>query len=169
MWIDGLEQSPLGPIALAFTARGLCRVAFCRPDELRSACQAHLVEGSAPAALAQAVRQIDSYLSGQQQEFALPIDWEGMSEFTAAARKAAMGIPYGQVRTYGQLAAELGKPAASRAVGAAMASNPMPIVIPCHRVIGADGGLHGYSAPGGLKTKAWLLRLEGAMAQDSFF
>jgi len=116
-----------------------------------------------------AVGQLEQYLSGRLRNFDLPIDWDGMTEFTAAARRAAIDIPYGQVRTYGQLAEGLGKRAAARAVGAAMASNPMPIVIPCHRVVGSDGSLHGYSALGGLQTKAWLLRLEGAAAQGSLF
>jgi methylated-DNA-[protein]-cysteine S-methyltransferase len=73
-----------------------------------------------------------------------------------------MAIPYGHVTTYGDLARQLGVPRAARAVGRAQATNPMPLVIPCHRVIGSDGGLHGYGAGDGLQTKAWLLHLEGA-------
>lgn len=73
-----------------------------------------------------------------------------------------MAIPYGQVRSYGRLAASLGhEVSAARAVGRALAANPMPIIVPCHRVVGSDGELRGYAAPGGVATKAWLLRLEG--------
>ncbi len=75
--------------------------------------------------------------------------------------QALIAIPFGQIKTYGQVAREIGHPGAGRAVGAANAANPMAIVIPCHRLVGGDGSLHGYGAPGGIGTKAWLLALEG--------
>ena len=78
-----------------------------------------------------------------------------------------MAIPYGETRTYGEIAAQIGTPNAPRAVGRANAANPMPLVIPCHRVIGTDGKLHGYGGAGGLKTKQWLLSMEGATVPTS--
>lgn len=85
-----------------------------------------------------------------------------MMPFQQEALQVVSEIDYGRTRTYGDIARQLGKPKAVRAVGRANATNPMPIIIPCHRVLGADGRLHGFSAPGGVETKAWLLRLEGS-------
>jgi len=99
------------------------------------------------------------------------VDWSNFSPFQLAALKATMKIPYGQVRTYSDIAAQIGRgPGAARAIGRAEATNPIPIVIPCHRVVGSDGDLRGYGAPGGKDTKAWLLRLEGhQLAQQQRF
>jgi methylated-DNA-[protein]-cysteine S-methyltransferase len=85
-----------------------------------------------------------------------------MTPFQQTALQAVFTIPYGRLRTYGPIAQEIGKTGAVRAVGRSNATNPRPIIVPCHRVLGADGKLHGCSAPGGLDTKAWLLRLEGS-------
>ena len=90
------------------------------------------------------------------------MDWSVLTPFQAEVLQAVYTIPYGRLLTYKDIAEQIGKPGAVRAVGRANATNPMPIIIPCHRVLGADGKLHGYSAPGGLETKAWLLRLEGS-------
>lgn len=106
------------------------------------------------------LEQIAEYLKGKRVSFDLPIDWSVLTPFQAQILRATFDIPYGDVRTYGELARGLGKPGAARAVGRAEATNPMPLVIPCHRVIGADGKLHGYGTGNGLETKAWLLRLE---------
>jgi methylated-DNA-[protein]-cysteine S-methyltransferase len=106
------------------------------------------------------VQQISEYLLGERETFDLPIDWSGLTPFQEKALRATFDIPYGEVKTYGEIASQLGNPRAARAVGRAEATNPMPLVIPCHRVIGADGGLHGYGAGQGLETKAWLLKLE---------
>lgn len=107
------------------------------------------------------LEQLLEYFTGRKIEFRLLLDWSTFTSFQRQVLQHTCSIPYGQVQTYGQLAAGLSKPGAARAVGAVLASNPIPILIPCHRVIGADGSLHGYSAPGGLQTKAWLLMLEG--------
>jgi len=85
-----------------------------------------------------------------------------MTPFQRAALARVCAVPYGRTSTYGTIADELGQPGAVRAVGRANATNPLPIIIPCHRILGADGKLHGYGARGGLETKAWLLRLEGS-------
>lgn len=89
-----------------------------------------------------------------------PLDLSFLSPFTRQVYALARTIPYGQTWTYGQLAQVLGRPKAARAVGQALARNPLPIIIPCHRVVNAQGRLHGFSAPGGLQTKAWLLQWE---------
>ncbi len=105
------------------------------------------------------------YVDGDRREFRFKIDWSSMkSDFQRTVLRRVVKIPCGQTRTYGQIASEIGRPGASRAVGRANATNPMPLVIPCHRVVGADGGLHGYGGAGGLRTKAWLLRMEASKA-----
>jgi len=116
----------------------------------------------APEKVSVALEQIRQYLAGIRCEFSLPIDWSGMRPFQQEALRETLKIPCGQTRTYGDLAAALGKPRAARAVGRAEATNPLPLVIPCHRVLGSDGKLHGYGAGEGLPTKTWLLNLERA-------
>jgi methylated-DNA-[protein]-cysteine S-methyltransferase len=103
------------------------------------------------------------YLHGDRQAFDLPIDWSSLPASQAEVLRLVDQIPFGQVRTYGQIAVALGKPGASRAVGNANAHNPLPLIIPCHRVMGADGNFRGYGGPGGIPTKAWLLQKEGAL------
>lgn len=114
----------------------------------------------APERMGEASRQVEEYLSGVRREFSLAIDWTLLSPFQQAALRATCAIPRGQTRTYAQIAAQIGRPRAARAVGRAEATNPLPLVIPCHRVVGTDGGLHGYGLAEGLKTKEWLLRME---------
>ena len=106
------------------------------------------------------LEQITAYLEGRQHSFDFPIDWSVMKGFKEQALRATVAIPYGETRTYSALAEQIGRPRAARAVGRAEATNPMPLVIPCHRVIGSDGRLHGYGAGEGLPTKSWLLKLE---------
>jgi methylated-DNA-[protein]-cysteine S-methyltransferase len=163
-WINSLDSSPLGEVWIAMSERGLIAV------EIGAIAEAfiHSVEklgfdhvATDEACLATSVLQIGEYLAGQRTSFNLPIDWSLMTPFQEQVLRVTFAIPYGETTTYGDIAHKIGKPYAARAVGRAQATNPMPLVIPCHRVIGADGGLHGYGAPGGLKTKAWLLRLEG--------
>lgn len=106
------------------------------------------------------ILQIDAYLQGKQKYFDTAIHWAVMSPFQQAVLRVVHGIPYGETRSYGQIAKQIGMPGAARAVGRANATNPMPLVIPCHRVIGSDGNLRGYGSGEGVKTKAWLLDLE---------
>lgn len=109
-----------------------------------------------------ALLQIAEFLNGERREFDIPINWSVMTPFQAQALRLTYAIPYGQTLTYGEIAAQIGNPRAARAVGRAQATNPMPLVIPCHRVLGADGKLHGYGAANGIESKAWLLELESA-------
>jgi methylated-DNA-[protein]-cysteine S-methyltransferase len=108
-------------------------------------------------------KELAEYISGKRQTFTIPIDWTLFTQFQREALQAVYRIPYGETRTYAEIAKEINRPLAWRAVGAANAMNPMPMVIPCHRVIGMDGKLHGYGGGQGLKTKEWLLQMEGAV------
>ncbi|MDD2922960.1 MAG: methylated-DNA--[protein]-cysteine S-methyltransferase, partial [Anaerolineales bacterium] len=105
-------------------------------------------------------KEIFEYLDGARKKFFFAIDWSALNPFQLKTLKAVYAIPYGQTRTYAEIAAQIGHPNAYRAVGRANATNPMPLVIPCHRVIGADGKLHGYGGGDGLPTKEWLLKME---------
>jgi len=151
-------DSPVGPLLVAADAHALCRIEFPQPR--------HPVviggdwdEGSNPI-IERARRQLDEYFDGRRRTFELPLAPAG-TPFQQAVWQALSAIPFGQTRSYAQLAAQVGKPTAVRAVGAANGRNPLPIVVPCHRVIGADGTLTGFG--GGLPTKQFLLALEGAL------
>lgn len=117
----------------------------------------------APKRLHEASEQLADYLSGERWAFTLPIDWTVMRPFQRSVLQATYDIPYGETRTYKQIAEQVGHPNSARAVGRAEATNPMPLVLPCHRVIGTDGKLHGYGMGDGIQTKEWLLKMEGAL------
>jgi len=163
VYIGEINSTPIGPIRVAVSERGLVAVEVSpNQDALislldRLGFQQVLVDETKTAA---AAHQVSQYLEGKRETFDIPIDWSGLTPFQEQALRATYAIPYGKVMTYGEIAQQLGNPRAARAVGRAEATNPMPLVIPCHRVIGADGGLHGYGAGAGLETKAWLLELE---------
>ena len=164
-----IPVTPIGPVNVAWTARGVVAVeigghlaAFA--EELAQRLERRPVAGGGPPtprgdeiSHAPAPRQIQEYLAGERTTFDLDIDWALITPFQCQVLTLQIAIPYGETRTYGQLAADLGKPRAARAVGRAGATNPIPLIIPCHRVIGADGTLRGYGAPGGIQTKAWRL------------
>ena len=163
VYIGEIDSTPLGPIWVAVSEQGLVGVEVS-PDQgvlvtllKRFGFEEVLVDEAKTAA---ATHQISQYLQGERKNFDLPIDWSLLTPFQEQALRATFAIPYGEVMTYGEIAHQLGNPRAARAVGRAEATNPMPLVIPCHRVIGSDGGLHGYGAGEGLATKAWLLELE---------
>lgn len=158
-WFDEITKTPLGPLSVVVTPQGIRRIEFGKALHLPY----DQAEGNPPTLLYQALRQLKEYLAGERREFALQLDLSGMTDFQTRVLMACYAIPYGKVCTYSDLAREVGASAsASRAVGMIMASNPLPLVIPCHRVVGKDGKLHGYAAPGGVESKAWLLQLEGA-------
>jgi methylated-DNA-[protein]-cysteine S-methyltransferase len=108
-------------------------------------------------------KELAEYLKGKRHEFTFNIDWASMRPFQQKALKVVFTIPYGETRTYAEVAAQIEHPHAYRAVGRANATNPMPLVIPCHRVIGKDGKLHGYGGGDGIPTKEWLLKMEDAL------
>jgi methylated-DNA-[protein]-cysteine S-methyltransferase len=167
VYVGKADPTPLGPVWVALSDRGLLAVeigatqfeffAFLQNRRYGKAAWQPVYD---PDRTVETTRQIQDYLAGERREFDLDIDWSAMTAFQQAALHLTLSIPYGQVSTYGEIARQLGRPLAARAVGRAEATNPMPLVIPCHRVLGTDGGLHGYGAPGGVKTKAWLLELE---------
>lgn len=155
-------ESPVGPLLVAVSQAGLTGISF-NPDEAR------FLTRLDPLALVQrdvqavsAVRdQIMEYFRGKRTAFDVPVDWSRIKPFQRAVLQTAVRIPAGTVWTYRQVAQAIGKPNASRAVGQALARNPIPIVLPCHRVLASDGSLHGYA--GGLERKRILLQLEGAL------
>jgi methylated-DNA-[protein]-cysteine S-methyltransferase len=165
IWIGKLQESPLGDLWAATTTGGLIALDLWEDeDRFRGLVQklksGRLVYG--PERLDGVLGQVAEYLEGSRQKFDITIDWSVMSPFQREVLQKVNEIPFGETSTYGDIATSLSKPGTMRAVGRANATNPIPIVIPCHRVLGADGRLHGYSAPGGLETKAWLLRREGS-------
>lgn len=154
----------IGPVWVASTEVGLCRVALGRKKSgsFLSWLSKHAKADSPEEeryALTSAVSQLHEYFSGSRKAFVLPLDVEGTA-FQRAVWSQVMRIPYGATVTYGDIAQLVGKPKASRAVGRAVGANPVPIVIPCHRVVGSGGALTGFGS--GLDIKEALLRLEGA-------
>jgi methylated-DNA-[protein]-cysteine S-methyltransferase len=157
-------DSPFGSLLLAATPRGLVRVNLpaLDPDdaleELAERVSPRVLE--APARLDDVRRQLDRYFEGKLTEFDLKLDWRLSRDFRRRALRAIARIPYGQTRSYMQVAASAGNKRAVRAAGTACGSNPIPIVVPCHRVLRTGGALGGYG--GGLPMKRALLELEGA-------
>jgi methylated-DNA-[protein]-cysteine S-methyltransferase len=158
-----MAASPLGLLFLARTPRGLRYLEFMDRKSLkrmiasRAPEQPDAVWEPSLLELKSAVEQLDAYFNGVLHTFEIPLDAVG-SEFQQRVWRALRDIPYGETRSYGQIAASLGQPRASRAVGLANHQNPIAIVVPCHRVIGADGSLTGYG--GGMNRKRWLLSHE---------
>ena len=147
-------DSPVGPLLLAGDDEALHFVSF--PDGDRPVSPApSWREDAAP--FAAVVRQLDAYFAGTLTAFQLPLTFHG-TPFQKRVWETLLTIPYGETRSYGWMAQAIGKPTASRAVGAANGANPIPIIVPCHRVIGADGSLTGFG--GGIATKQFLLNLE---------
>ncbi|HEY7852477.1 MAG TPA: methylated-DNA--[protein]-cysteine S-methyltransferase [Caulobacteraceae bacterium] len=168
-----LFPTAIGECAVAWRERGLVGVYF---PEVSEAATRQRIErrwpGAAPAApppaVAEAIAAITALLvNGRSDLTWIEIDMEGIDAFERQILDAARRIPPGTTRTYGELAAEVGQPGEARAVGTAMARNRFPIVVPCHRVLAAGGGFGGFSAPGGLESKARLLTIERAAISDA--
>ena len=158
--------TPIGDLWVAVAENGLVAVEFptTQADFTAWVHKRHNVRVEfAPQELTQALTQLREYAFGRRTQFSLPIDWSVLNEFQRKALQATFAIPYGETRTYKDIALEIGSPRGARAVGRAEATNPMPVVLPCHRVIGSDRKLHGYGAGDGLDTKIRLLQLEGAV------
>jgi methylated-DNA-[protein]-cysteine S-methyltransferase len=156
-------DSPLGELLLAITPRGLACVSyleFRQEDDTLARIAARLSPRvvEAPARLDDARRQLDEYFAGRRRDFELAIDWGLVGDFGRRVLGRTARIPYGEVATYGDVAREIGSPGAARATGNALGANPMPIVVPCHRVVASGGKLGGYT--GGVDRKRLLLGLE---------
>ncbi|MGW1595761.1 methylated-DNA--[protein]-cysteine S-methyltransferase [Streptomyces sp. SCL15-4] len=165
----------IGPLMLAATRNGLVNVVFHASDAVRDRALERLaarlggrpVEDPDSPLLAEAIRQLRAYFAGERYDFDLPLDWSLISGFNRQVlRELASGVPYGNVVGYGDLAGRVGQPGGAQAVGVAMGSNPLPVVVPCHRVVESDGGIGGFG--GGLETKRKLLALEGVLPEPLF-
>ncbi|MFJ2198901.1 methylated-DNA--[protein]-cysteine S-methyltransferase [Streptomyces violaceusniger] len=193
-WAWAVPATPIGPLLLAATDEGLVQVVFhaegktaaeavarltrrlgAEPTPMPSAGSGTVATGTAatPAAprcaghLAEAIRQVESYFAEDTKAFTLSLDWSLTTGFNRRVlRELAAHVPYGTVVGYQDLADRVGEPGAARAVGMAMGSNPLPVVVPCHRVVESDGGIGGFG--GGLETKRSLLALEGVLPQPLF-
>ena len=154
-----VTESPVGELFLASTDRGLCRISYRiegQEEELARVYGVRVLR----LPLDDVRRELDQYFEGERREFDLPLDLR-VAPFHEAVLHELARVPYGRTETYGALASKVGRPKAARAVGTVMNRNPIPIVLPCHRVVGANGSLTGYA--GGLHVKRALLELEGAM------
>jgi methylated-DNA-[protein]-cysteine S-methyltransferase len=161
--IFDLCRSPIGWLGLVAGREGLAAV-VSHPSE--EEVRGRIAEGYPVAApgenplLAEAQRQFEEYFRGERRDFDLPLELPGIPPFSSAVLRQLVRVPYGATVTYGELAAAVGSPGAARAVGRAMATNPLPLVIPCHRVVGRGGKMTGYSGGEGIATKEWLLEHE---------
>jgi methylated-DNA-[protein]-cysteine S-methyltransferase len=161
----GTYESPLGPLTVFVTPRGLVRLSYpgepieSQLDELAALISPRVM--AAPERTDEVRRQLDGYFGGTRRDFELPVDWRLLRGFRGQVLKATARIPFGQVSSYREIATRAGSPNAYRAAGNALGSNPVPIVVPCHRVLHAGGGLGGYT--GGLERKRFLLALEGVL------
>jgi methylated-DNA-[protein]-cysteine S-methyltransferase len=159
-YVTNTVRSPLGTLTLIASDNGLAAILWenDRPGRVRLEV---LGEDAAHPVLRETERQLADYFAGRRRAFDIPLDFTG-TEFQKAVWRALLTIPFGETRSYAQIARQIGHPTAVRAVGAANGRNPISIVTPCHRVIGSSGKLTGFA--GGLDAKAFLLRLEGAAA-----
>ena len=149
--LDTLD-TPLGTLQIEATERGLCGIRF--PS--RSVDQGPASRKNRFISLAK--QELNAYFAGELTTFSVPLDWQG-TRFQESVWQALLAIPYGKTVTYGDVARAIGRPRSSRPVGGAVGKNPLPIIVPCHRVIGSDGSLTGFT--GGLDIKIRLLELEG--------
>jgi methylated-DNA-[protein]-cysteine S-methyltransferase len=157
-------DSPLGPLVVAATPRGLVRVAYTESrsesevlEHLAARLSPRILE--APARLDRARRELDEYFEGERKGFDLPIDWSLTRGFAGEVLRQTARIGFGKTSTYAEVASRAGSPRAVRAAGNALGANPLPVVVPCHRVLRTGGALGGYT--GGIERKQFLLRLEG--------
>jgi methylated-DNA-[protein]-cysteine S-methyltransferase len=167
IYIGLLPSSPIGALWVAVSAIGLAVVEW----SMSQADFSRLIERRFHAAVvydesrtSEPLQQIADYLAGSRRQFDLPLDLSTSTNFQQQVLGLTSQISYGHTSTYRDIAIQLGKMNAARAVGRVEATNPIPLVIPCHRVLGSDGTLHGYGGPGGIKLKAWLLELEKSVA-----
>jgi O-6-methylguanine DNA methyltransferase len=159
-----LVQSPIGPLQLVASEKGLCAVNFNGTQTHKRALADGMDDGENHALLAKAAKQLAEYFAGKREEFDIKLDMQG-TVFQIKAWRQLQKIPYGQTISYGEQAKGLGDAKKARAVGMANGRNPLPIIVPCHRVIGSKGALVGFSS--GVKIKEWLLNLESEASKKS--
>jgi methylated-DNA-[protein]-cysteine S-methyltransferase len=162
MFYYDILSTPAGWSGVLATDSGL--VAITLPQKTEAQARRALGEKPSGAAPTQErfrdlAHSLETYFNGTRTDFTDALDLSGASPFERRVWETARLIPYGETRSYGWLASKLGQPGAARAVGQALGRNPLPIIVPCHRVVAGDGGLGGYS--GGIEVKKWLLKLEG--------
>ncbi|MFO8036523.1 MAG: methylated-DNA--[protein]-cysteine S-methyltransferase [Anaerolineales bacterium] len=168
LYIGTLQTDVLGLIGVALTERGLAGVRMFQGGErnfienITAGKEVKVIPSSEKTA--PILDQIKEYLQGERTRFEVAIDWSGLTDFQRAALQATLDIPFGETRSYRDIATSIGQPHAARAVGQAERNNPNPLVIPCHRVIGSDGKLRGYGGSKDVNTKAWLLAFEERVA-----
>ena len=161
-WSD--MNSPLGKLFVAVSDRGVCAVEFGRRNAKFTShlkTRARLEKNA--RAVAPIMKQLREYFSGRRTHFDLPVELSSLTPFQREVLAITGRIPFGQAWSYQRVAREMGRAKASRPVGQALGRNPIPVIIPCHRVIASDGTLGGYSGGSGLDSKRWLLQLEGAL------
>ncbi len=165
IYLGELNHTAIGDLRIAASDRGLVAVEWAesQPGLIRYLFRLKATVEQNQKAVHPYAKELGEYLKGKRRKFTFAIDWNTLRPFQQKALKVVYAIPYGEILTYADVAAQIGHPHAYRAVGRANATNPMPLVIPCHRLIGRDGKLHGYGGKGGLKTKEWLLKMEGAV------
>jgi methylated-DNA-[protein]-cysteine S-methyltransferase len=163
-----LADTPIGTLLVATTDRGLCRISYDPQPELEAESLAHtfgvrVLRATKP--IDPVRRQLDEYFAGRRRAFEVPIDWSPLRGYTREVLRRTAEIPFGEASTYADIALRAGSPRGWRAAGNALGANPMPIVVPCHRVLASSGGIGGYT--GGLDRKRFLLRLEGVEPDDA--
>ena len=155
-------KSPLGQVFVAVSQQGLCAVEFAKTEnEFLARLRRQATAAKTDKATAKALAELQEYFSGRRKTFDLPLDLSSLTPFQREVLAVTSGIPWGEVWSYQRVAEEMGRPKSRRPVGQALGRNPIPIVIPCHRVVASDGSLGGYSGGTGLDSKRWLLRHEG--------
>ncbi len=154
-------DSRIGPVVVEATAKGICRIVLGPTKRELTAVWREEATGHTAAPVLDRLRaQLESYFAGEPVQFDVPLDLSAGTAFQQKVWRACRRIPYGETRSYAELARMAGRPGAARAAGGAMHANPVPVVVPCHRVVKSDGSLGGYG--GGIPLKRKLLRLEGA-------
>ncbi|MFN8375344.1 MAG: methylated-DNA--[protein]-cysteine S-methyltransferase [Anaerolineae bacterium] len=169
-----IAWEPVGTVYVAASAEGVIEIWLGAPNMtafiagVRERIRMMVVEerefaADAAPILDKALAQLGEYFAGTRRAFDVPIDYRAMSDFQRRVYRAIIGIPAGRIESYNDIAHRLGDPKTIRAVGGALGRNPIPIIIPCHRIIGSDGTMIGYSGGGGVETKRLLLKMEGAL------
>jgi methylated-DNA-[protein]-cysteine S-methyltransferase len=158
-------DTPLGRCGIAWTELGVARAQLPEPDDRRAVASLErrgAVPADPPPEIEATVRDVARHLGGQPADFSgVTLDFSGVADFARRVYAAARRVPAGRTATYGEIAAEIGAPGEARAVGQALGANPIPLIVPCHRIVPASGAIGGFSAPGGALTKTRLLALEG--------